>query len=280
MSHIHIPDGVLPVWLWLAGWLAAFALLVVASRLAGRTEARRSVPLVGAVSALVLVAMSSEIVPIAYHVNLTVVAGVLLGPWLGVIAAFVVVLVLALLGHGGITVVGLNTLLIVAEMTLGWALVRAGVRLAGPKRIAPVAAVATVLTLAVTTTMLVGIVALAGAGATARETGALDPETLEFRDPFSGGVVSIGLLRGEHGHEEAGHDEGDAHEAAAEGAGSLNVGRFAAVVYTLGPIGWVIEALVTAGILGYVARVRPTLVFRGALAESHRPVYGDEHGRH
>ena len=281
MSHIHIPDGVLPVWLWAIGWAAALVLISIASLRAAKAEARRSVPLVGAVSALVLIAMSTEIVPIAYHINLTVVAGVLLGPWLGAISAFIVVLVLALLGHGGITVVGLNTLVIASEMAVGWALVRGGVRLLGRPRIGVVAGVATVLTLALTTTMLVGIVALGGAPAAVRETGALDPETLHFGNPFSGEMVSVGLLGGGHEHEdeEEGHETGE-DEHADEGAGGLSVGRFAAVVYTLGPIGWLLEALVTAGILGYVARVRPTLVFKGALAENRRSHYGDEHGGH
>jgi cobalt/nickel transport system permease protein len=270
VSHIHIPDGVLPLWLWAAGWAAALALLSLASHLAKRSDTRRAVPLVGAVAALVLVAMGSEIVPIAYHINLTVIAGVLLGPWLGAIAAFVVVLVLALLGHGGITVVGVNTLVIATEMALGWALVRGGVRVLGRPRAGAVSGVATVVTLAITTTMLVGIVALAGTGATARETGALDPDTLEFRNPFSDGVFSIGLLGGEDEHAA----EADTHGEA------LDVGRFAAVVYTLGPLGWLLEAFVTAGIIGYVARVRPTLVFGGALAEEHHPSYGDEHGGH
>lgn len=267
MSHIHIPDGVLPWWVWLPGWIAALGLLALASRMAVRSGSRRAVPLVGAVSALVLVAMSTEIVPIAYHINLTVIAGVLLGPWLGAISAFVVVLVLALLGHGGITVVGLNTLVIASEMAIGWALVRLGVKLLGRKRIRGIAAVSTVVTLAITTTMLVGIVAIAGAGATGRETGALDPNTLHFRNPFSGGVVSVGLLRG-------------GEKAAVQQDRGLSVRRFAAIVYTLGPIGWLIEALVTAGILGYVSRVRPSLVFRPLADDLHHARYGDEHGRH
>lgn len=287
MSHIHIPDGVLPVWLWIGGWALALGLITLAARFGGRAGARRAVPLIGAVSALVLVAMSSEIVPIAYHINLTVVAGVLLGPWLGAISAFIVVLVLALLGHGGITVVGLNTLMIAAEMAIGWALVRGGVRLLGRSRVGVVSGVATVLTLAITTSLLVGVVALAGTGGAVRETGALDPETLEFRDPFSDGVFSLGLLGGEHEHDaeaDADHEEETAEEHAAHAEETsepgLNVGRFAAVVFTLGPIGWALEALVTAAIIGYVARVRPSLVFEGALAADHRPRYGDEQGGH
>ncbi|MHB1451636.1 MAG: energy-coupling factor ABC transporter permease [Coriobacteriia bacterium] len=273
MSHIHIPDGVLPWWLWIAGWLAAAALLGIAARRATRTGSRRAVPLIGAVSALVLVSMSSEIVPIAYHVNLTVIAGVLLGPWLGVIAAFIVVLVLALLGHGGVTVMGLNTLVIGTEIALGWALVRGGTRLLGIKKIRPVAGIATVLTLALTTTMLVGIVALAGAPATTRETGALDAETLEFRNPFSEGVFQLGLLGGDgHGEAEAGESE-HGHEGE-----TLAVSRFATVVYTLGPIGWLLEALVTAAVLGYVGRVRPGLLFGGQGIQSRVARIGDEHG--
>jgi cobalt/nickel transport system permease protein len=280
MSHIHIPDGVLPVWLWAGGWLAALAVLAVAARLGGRASARRTVPLVGVVSALVLVSMSSEIVPIAYHINLTVVAGVLLGPWLGAISAFIVVLVLALLGHGGVTVVGLNTLVIATEMAVGWALVRGGARLLGRPRIGLVAGISTVLTLAITTTMLVGIVALSGTGAATRETGALNPETLEFRSPFAEGVFSVGLLGGEHDHEGETAEEHAEHADEDAGGAGLDVGRFATVVFILGPLGWLIEALVTAAIIGYVARVRPGLIFEGALEVHHRPRFGDEQGGH
>lgn len=273
MSHIHIPDGVLPVWLWLGGWLLALALVAVAARRAALPQYRRAVPLLGVVSALVLISMSSEIVPIAYHINLSVLAGVLLGPWLGAISAFIVVVLLALLGHGGVTVVGLNTLVIAAEMALGGALVRGGLRAFRRRRAPVVAGVATFVTLALSTTLLVGIVALAGAGATARETGSLDPQTLEFRNPFSGGAFSIGLFGGDE-HEE--RSEGSASSASAE----LAVRRFATVVFVLGPPGWLLEALVTAGIVGFVVRVRPSLVFGDVAVDEHRPRYGDEHGRH
>jgi cobalt/nickel transport system permease protein len=276
MSHIHIPDGVLPVWLWAAGWVISLVILRIASNSAARADVRRKVPLVAIVSALVLIAMSSEIVPIAYHVNLTVVAGALLGPQLAVVAAFVIQLTLALLGHGGVTVIGLNVLMTAAEMILGWLLFRSFVRLLGRRRVRWAGALATVLTLAVTTTMLVGIVALSGTGvATARETGALDPTRLRFASPFGDGLVEVGLFSG-------GEDHGAADDEAQsdEGSAPLSVARFAAVVYTLGPIGWIIEALVTAAALGYVAHVRPSLLFEGALALHDHPRYGDEHGRH
>ncbi len=197
MTHIHIPDGVLPLWLWLGGWVLTVLMLVVVGRAGSDYEARRRVPLLAVLSALMLVAMSSEIVPLAYHLNLTVIAGTLLGPILSPIAAFIVCVILALLGHGGVTVIGLNTLLISAEMVIGGLLVRGLVRLLGRNRVPLAAGLGTVTTLAITTTLLVVVVALAGtSAATTRETGALDPGSLRFSNPLSDGVFRLGLFSG------------------------------------------------------------------------------------
>lgn len=257
MSHLHIPDGVLPFWLWLAGWLVTLLIVTVAGKIAERADIRRRVPLLAVVSALMLVAMSSEIVPLAYHVNLTVIGGVLLGPVLSIIGAFIVEIVLAMLGHGGVTVLGLNTVLIASEMIVGWALFRGGIRLAGRGRVRPVAFGATVVTLALTTTALVGIVSLGGPAATARESGALDPATLRFQNPFAQGVFSVGLFGGG----ESPDGTGDVPDAGLASDRGLSTERFAAVVYTLGPLGWALEGLLTGWVLGYVARVRPGLLW-------------------
>ena len=318
MSHLHIPDGILPVWLWVAGWAITLAMVTLAGRAAARSEARRKVPLVGVVSALMIVGMSSEIVPIAYHLNLSVIGGILLGPALAIIAAFIVEIVLAMLGHGGVTVLGLNTMVIGAEMVLGWAVFHTILRALGRPRAALSAGLATVLTLAITTTLVVGIVWIGGSGeATERETGALDPGTLRFENPLAEGLFAFGLFGHDHDHDhdhdygdehhdgddsheddehhdedehheedEHGHEEDEHHDEDEHGHDHgdderyLSVGRFALVVYTLGPIGWTIEALVTAGIIGYVARVRPTMVYHGALAEDRRHIPGDESGGH
>lgn len=267
MSHLHIPDGVLPFWLWAGGWVLALAVLWATGHRTNRARERRRVPLIAVVAAMMLVAMSSEIVPIAYHINLTVVGGVLLGPLLSPVAAFIVVLILALLGHGGITVIGLNMLIITAEMVVGSLLFRALVRAFGAKRTAGSAAVATVITLAITSLLLIGIVALGGAGATQRETGALDPTTLKFESPFSQGVFSQGLFSG-----------GEPAETTGAGGSGLSVARFASMVFVLGPIGWALEAFVTALVLGYIGRVRPNLLFGGAGPE--RKIPGHEAGGH
>jgi len=262
MSHIHIPDGVLPLWLVALGWALTAVIVGLAVRRSSRTDLGRRVPLLGAISALMLVAMSSELIPIAYHVNLTVVAGILLGPALSVVAAAVVVTLLALLGHGGVTVIGLNVVVIASEMVVGGLLFRGLLRLMGRPRASWAAGVATVITLALTTTMLVGIVWLGGAGAATREHGALDPATLRFENPLSGGVFTNAIVAPEA-------------EPAVPDA-PLSVARFALMVYALGSIGWVLEAVITGAIVGYTARIRPALVFEGATNAVVSPPPGDE----
>lgn len=114
MTHIHIPDSVLPVWLWFSGFLLMSVCLALSLFRLRTEDMRIKVPLLGTVAAVMLVAMSLEILPIAYHLNLSVVASILLGSSLGFTAAFIVNLMLAFVGHGGITI-GLNTLFLGAE---------------------------------------------------------------------------------------------------------------------------------------------------------------------
>jgi cobalt/nickel transport system permease protein len=262
VSHLHLPDGVLPLWLVAAGWIVTVALVALAISRSTEEERRRRIPLLGAVAALMLVGMSSEIVPIAYHINLTVVGGILLGPWLSIPTALVVVSLLALIGHGGVTVIGLNTVVIAAEMLIGAALFHAFVRLVGRERAGLGAAIATVVTLALTTTLLIGIVALGGPLAASRESGAFVPQDLRFENPFGHGVLGNAAFESAQG-------------AAEQPEAPLDLRRFALMVYGLGSVGWLLEALVTAGIVGFLARVRPSLVFDGALSHP-RSRLGDE----
>ena len=157
MTHMHIPDGILPVWLWVSGFILMAIVLGLSLFRLRNTDRKRKIPLLGAVSAAMLVAMSLEIFIIGYHVNLSVAAGILLGPALGFVAAFIANVMLALMGHGGITVLGLNTILLGSEAVLGHAFFFL------LKKRLPVfwrAAAATVLTLFITTFFLIGIVAV------------------------------------------------------------------------------------------------------------------------
>jgi ABC-type Co2+ transport system permease subunit len=151
------------------------------------------------------------------------------------------------------------------EMILGWALFRLFTRIVG-QRAKPgrVAAVATVLTLIVTTTMLVGIVAIGGPSASRRESGALDPSTLRFGNPLANGLVANHLAGPETGAEPR----------------SVTTRRFATVVFILGPFGWALEAAITAGIIGFVARTRPALVYGGPLGAEAHLLIGDEELTH
>lgn len=183
MTHLHIPDGILPVWLWAAGFIIMALALALSLYRVRRIDIKMKIPLLGALSAAMLVAMSLEIVPLAYHINLSVVTGILLGPALGFVAVFITNFILALIGHGGITVMGLNTLLLGAEAVLGHTFFTLlGKRLPLFQR----AAAATVITLLFTTGLLIGIVAVSNS----------DPgsfiEVHDHEGGEPGGPVSVG----------------------------------------------------------------------------------------
>lgn len=182
MTHLHIPDGVLPVWLWVSGLILMVLLLAFCLYRLRNMDMKVKIPLLGALSAAMLVAMNLEILPIAYHINLSVVTGILLGPELGFTAAFLANLILALLGHGGVTVMGLNTLLLGSEAVLGHVLFHLF-----PSRL-PVfwrAACATTTTLLLTTILLIGIVAASQLDAALFSHGA-------EQDGRAGGEGSVG----------------------------------------------------------------------------------------
>jgi cobalt/nickel transport system permease protein len=218
MTHMHIPDGILPVGLWVLGLVIMVIAVGFTLFLLRGMDRAKKIPLLGAVSAVMLVAMSLEILPLAYHINLSVVAGILLGPALGFLAAFIANLILALMGHGGITVIGLNTLLLGSEAIIGHSLFYLF------KKRLPVfwsAAIATVLTLIMTTLALIGIVAASH----------VDPE-----------LISHG---GEHGLSQSGR---------------VSVQTFAIMMVSLGSIGWIIEAAITGAVVKFISQVKPDLL--------------------
>ena len=117
--HLHIPDGVLPPLAWAPALAVALVLLVLSARVrAGGT--RLQVAYQSALGALTLAAMAVEIPlgPLEYHLTLVGPLGVLLGPAAAFRVLFVVNAILAMLGHGGFTVVGLNALVLGAGAAL------------------------------------------------------------------------------------------------------------------------------------------------------------------
>jgi len=242
MTHLHVPDGVLPVWLWMSGAAATAVIIAVASRFASGPDFRRRLPVLSMTAAFMIVAMSIPVIPAAYHVQLAAVAGIILGPALGVIAAFIVNLLLALVGHGGITTVGLNTIIVGSEVVAGWALFR-GLRRALAPGIA--AGAAAFVAMVVGAAIMIGVVALSSP---------------QVRAAHLGEMLAVG---------ESGHHGEHPGPAGGEGYEKLSTGRFAALVVILGAVGWILEAVVTGLIVRFAARVKPDLV---GLAAAHEPV--------
>jgi ABC-type Co2+ transport system permease subunit len=206
MSHLHLPDGVLPAWLWLSGFAVALVWVGLVCAVSGRrADLRRRVPRIAIVAAFMLVAMSLEIVPLAYHFNLSIIGGALLGPLLAPVAALIVVSMLALMGHGGVTVIGLNMVLVAVEMSVGGWMFR-GLR---------------------------GV--LRGAESPTR-TGIAGGLAVLVTLPLSTGLMLFITSLG------------------------LPLGVLPETVAVLGPIGWVLEAVLTGLVLSYIAKVRPSLL--------------------
>ncbi len=201
------------------GFAAAAAGLLLATWRLRRVDRGWLVPRLGIMSALMLLAMSVELGFLDYHVNLTVLAGILLGPAGGFLAAFIANLFSAFLAHGGLTVVGLNATLNGLEAVGGAALFAAGRRLM-PGRPALAAGAATLPTLALSTTLRLLLLRQAGV----------------FGSLAGSGRSLEGLAAGVSFH------------------------RFAVLVYVVGVVGWVLETVLVAGIVAFLAKARPGLL--------------------
>ena len=206
--------------------------------------------LIGIFAALMIVVMSIEIPP--YHVNLSVVTGIVLGPALAVVASLIVNLFLAFVGHGGITVVGLNTLVIAVEMLAGYGIFRLLTRVR--LKLAPAAFIAVVLGLALGTATSFGIVTL---GAPAIDT-AMVTRTHEHIP---------GILQRLEG--QARQRARDTIDTASSG-GRLNLGYLAWLMFGVGSIGWVLEGVLSTAILVSLNRVYPNLVIREECGDGYR----------
>ena len=159
MTHLHIPDGVLPPMLWIAGF--AIALLVVGvTSYRHRHDRADRLTLLAALSAVMLAAMSVPIGPLG-HLSFAPVVGILLGPGLGFVAAFMVNAILALLGHGGLTGIGLNACVLgVATASARPLYLLARTRAGAARAGAFASVVGSVLSVA----LLLGVITLAGDG--------------------------------------------------------------------------------------------------------------------
>jgi cobalt/nickel transport system permease protein len=235
MSHIHLPDGVLPVWLWISGFIVAILVGTILFRLIKKEELTRRLPLLGMMAAVMVLGAAVEIVPIAYHVNLTVISGILLGPSLIFLATLIVNLILALFGHGGITVIGLNTLTLSIEGVLGYYLFRLFWKIL--KRLIPATFLATFIALLFSTLAMIWVVSL----------GTSHYEKLIHQE--GKGIFEFHLSG----------EKDDHHEGEAKG-NEVNLKRFIVIILSLGFMGWMLEGVITALICRYIYRLRPDLL--------------------
>ncbi len=242
MSHIHLPDGVLPVWLWGAGFIGAILVGVILFKFYKREDFPRRLPLLGMMAAAMVLGASVEIVPIAYHVNLTVISGIFLGPTLVFLATSVVNVILALFGHGGITVIGLNTLTLSVEGILGYFLFHLFWRIF--KRLTIAVFLATFLSLFASTLSMIGVVSL----------GTSHYEEM-IRQGEGGGVFEFRLLK-----------EKESQQKEESRKGEVNLKRFIAILLPLGFLGWLLEGVITTLIVRYIHRLRPDLLRLGGQA--------------
>jgi cobalt/nickel transport system permease protein len=119
VSHLHIPDGVLPPLVWIPGALLAALALLVSVR-ASSGSGPREIAFQSALGGIMLAVMAIPVPITAFDYCMTLAGpvGVLLGAARAFQACAIVTLILALMGQGGFTVVGLNALVLGAGAAL------------------------------------------------------------------------------------------------------------------------------------------------------------------
>ncbi|NIP39170.1 MAG: energy-coupling factor ABC transporter permease [Candidatus Dadabacteria bacterium] len=242
MSHIHIPDGILPMWLLLLGWLITSFILFLCIKRVRKEDVALKLPYIGIVSAMMIVAMMLEIVPIGYHFNLSVIAGIILGPAMAFISVFIVDLIIAMFGHGGITVIGLNTLVIGTEAVAGYYLFHSllGVFKNVSNSHAVSASLATVCSLVLSCGLMIGFVCASNLDPSAEKIEKINKQNVFLK--------------------EAGLDNHKGHEH----SHAIDAYRFSKMVVPLSIIGWILEALITGFVIKYIHRIRSPLILKGS----------------
>jgi cobalt/nickel transport system permease protein len=224
MSHLHVPDGLLPVPLWASGLVLALLLLARASHVS-RTQSPQRIAYQGALGGLMLAAMAIPLGPLDLHVTAIGPVGVLLGGAGAFQVVFVVSVILALMGHGGVTVIGLNALILGAGAAVAALAYRPlATRLARAWAMAGGAALGQVVT---------GVLWLAVVGLGMR-------------------LAAPPVLHGPGAHA--------AHDTHAWLAGPGRLQLFAAISLPWWMAGLVVESTIAFGLGRFLARVQPELL--------------------
>lgn len=226
MSHLHMPDGILPLWLCIVGYILIGIHLLVFRKYFKSANSKK-IALAGVMSALMIVAMSVEVPPISYHVNLAALSGILLGPVLSVLTIFTTNIILAMLGHGGVTVVGLNTVIVSIEAIFAYFIFKLlSKRL---KDIRKTTFISVFTALMISTATMIGVIYMG-----------------------TGGLEQIMHDDCEHSKHEKKHDH--------ENSEKFDIKKFITIVLIFGMLGWIAESTLSAFIIGYISRIKPDVL--------------------
>jgi len=238
MSHVHLPDGVVPAIWWAAGYLISLIVVFAVLKRLNMEKVRGKIPEMAMMAAVMLITMSVPLGFIPFHMNFAALAGMLMGPGLGFVVVFVVNFILALLGHGGITVMGLNTLIIGVEALVGGAAFRL---LRGKFGSVPSAIISTAVALLLSTTLMI-----------------LFLSSIGVVDIQSGGGILHGGYHAEDGVD--GHEAEKPHRHDTEYIfGGVALAGWAAVMAVLF-LGIILESVVTALVVSFFMKVRPDII--------------------
>lgn len=225
MSHLHIVDGVLHWGFIVFGFALTFVLIGYVLISTEKEELFNSVAKLGVMSALTLIVMSIPLGPLPFHINLSILTALILGPKLGFISVFLVNLILGVFGHGGVTVVGINTLIMGSEIIIGYGIF--SFLLSRRVKWNVGIAVAIVIMILVSSTLMVTVVAL----------GQVPPE------------IAV------HTHDA---------EAIAKYS-QFTYGDFALWVLGIVSIGAIIEVVLGTVVISYFRKIRPDYLLKGGL---------------
>lgn len=229
MSHIHLPDGILPLWLCILGYLIVFVYLFAYRKYIHKKDAEKKIMLASIMAAFMLVVMSIEF--FSYHFNLSALSGIILGPVYAPIAILIVNFILAIFKHGGISTIGLNTIVVSVEAISAYYLYKF---LGGfIKRIIPRTFLSTFLALILSTIVSVFII-YTGTGSISE-------------------AAEIKL----HSHDEV-HEHNEINHKHKEI--DFNISRFLLLIILSGAVGWTIESLFTAFIFDYINKIKPDII--------------------
>ncbi|MEN9205334.1 MAG: cobalt transporter CbiM [Thermostichales cyanobacterium BF4_bins_65] len=121
---MHLPDGLLPPSLWIPGWgISGLWLGLNLRQIQHRGDPGRDLPRASLLTAVFFLAGSVQVPvpPASVHLLLNGLLGVLLGPW--ALPAITVGLLLQAItfGHGGLTSLGVNILIMgIPALLAGW----------------------------------------------------------------------------------------------------------------------------------------------------------------